>query len=176
MLPGASPVFRSSRTDARFDGLLLGCTVAILLLRPSIRNFIFRNVPKETPLFLAILLIFNLQRTHYFPSLSTYILISLMLASTLVVEKGLAHKFLNSRPLVWIGTISYSLYVWQELFLFRPAPSIFPLGRACAVPLNLLCVFAVSTLSFYFIEQPCIALSRRLLTRERRQVLVTVGA
>jgi peptidoglycan/LPS O-acetylase OafA/YrhL len=42
-----------------------------------------------------------------------------MLASALVVEEGLTHKWLNAPPLVWIGVISYSIYVWQELFLRR---------------------------------------------------------
>ena len=50
LLPGATTGLRTLRTDARLDGLLLGCTLALLLTRPSVRAFLLRNVPKETPL------------------------------------------------------------------------------------------------------------------------------
>ncbi len=163
-------MLRSIRTDTRFDGLLLGCAVAILLTRPRVRGFIFRNFPKETPLITITLLLLNIVRTHAWPALSTYVLISLTLASTLVVQEGLAHKWLNTRLLVWIGTISYSAYVWQELFLVLPAPSVSPLGRLAYFPLNLVCVFAVSALSFYFIERPAIALGKRILTRKQTPI------
>jgi peptidoglycan/LPS O-acetylase OafA/YrhL len=170
MLPGADPILRTIRTDTRFDGLLLGCAMAILLTRPQVKDFIFRNFPKEAPLFTATLLILNVIRTHAWPALSTYALIALTLASTLVVHEGLAHKWLNTRLLVWIGTISYSAYVWQELFLVDPPFSPSPLGRLASFPFNLICVFAVSALSFYFIERPAIALGKRLLARKRTPI------
>jgi len=167
LLPGSNPMLRASRTDTRFDGLLLGCALAILLSRPAVRSFIFRNFPKELPLFAGALVVVNLIRTQIAPSLSTYLLVSLMLAGTLVVEEGMAHTWLNSRPLVWIGTISYSIYVWQELFLLRPGISDFPLGPFGALPINLICVLAVSALSFYWLELPCIALGKRILVRTK---------
>lgn len=170
MLPGADPMLRTIRTDTRFDGLLLGCAVAILLTRPRVRDFIFRNFPKETPLFTLTLLMLNFVRTHAWPALSTYVLIAFTLASTLVVQEGLAHKSLNARLLVWIGTISYSAYVWQELFLVLPVPSVSPLGRLAYFPLNLISVFAVSALSFYFIERPAIALGKRVLTQKKASI------
>lgn len=167
MLPGTDPILRTIRTDTRFDGLLLGCAMAILLTRPQVKDFIFRNFPKEAPLFTAMLLMLNVIRTHAWPALSTYALIALTLASTLVVHEGLAHKWLNTRLLVWIGTISYSAYVWQELFLVAPPASTSPLGRLASFPFNLICVFAVSALSFYFLERPAIALGKRLLARKQ---------
>jgi peptidoglycan/LPS O-acetylase OafA/YrhL len=174
-LPGVNPVFRASRTDARFDGLLLGCALAILLSYPQFRGFVFRNFPKETPLVMAILLILNLERTDFWPTLSTYLIVAVMLGSTLVVEEGLAHKFLNSRLLVWIGVVSYSMYIWQEIFLVRPAVDAYPLGKLSAFPLNLICVFAVSAASFYWIERPCIAYGKRLLSRREERIAAARG-
>ena len=174
MLPGSDPWLRQIRTDARFDGLLFGCAVAILLTRPPVRSFIFRNFPKETPLLAAMLLALNIQRTDAWPTLSSYLLVALMLASTLVVEEGLAHKWLNSRLLTWVGTISYSAYIWQELFLTRPVPYS-PFGSLGFFPLNLICVFIVSALSFYFIERPCIALGKRFLSRRRARIAATAS-
>jgi peptidoglycan/LPS O-acetylase OafA/YrhL len=170
LLPNPDRFAMQTRTDVRLDGLLLGCAVAILLTRPSIRSFISRNLPKETPLLLAIALGLNVWRTNGQPALSDYLLISAMLASTLVIEEGLAHKGPNWRPLVWIGTISYSAYIWQQLFLTHPDASTFPLGIVCRFPLNLVCVLAISMASFYLIERPCIALGKRLLARRRNRI------
>jgi len=147
---------------------LLGCALAILITRPHIRDFIFRNFPKEFPLLMAFLILLNLIRTNVQTALSTYLLICMALASTLVVEEGLAYKLLNARLLVWIGTISYSVYVWQELFLVHPAAAI-PLGSLSSFPLNIICVFVVSSLSFYFVERPFIALGKNLFGRKQER-------
>jgi len=42
--------------DARFDGLLLGCALAILLSREPCASSCFATFPKEAPLFAAVLL------------------------------------------------------------------------------------------------------------------------
>ncbi len=166
MFPAATPGLRFLRTDVRFDGLLLGCALALVLTRPSVRDFIFRNFPKETPLLAGVVLFQNLQWTNGFPSLTTYVLVTVMLASTLVVEEGLAHQWLNSRLLIWIGTISYSVYVWQQLFLLHPVGNILPLGRLSLFPVNIACVFGVASCSFYFLERPAIAFGKRRYARK----------
>jgi peptidoglycan/LPS O-acetylase OafA/YrhL len=166
LLPGVS-VIRLLRTDVHFDGLLLGCALAIVL--PKVHSFIFRNFPKETPLFAALAIFFNLQWTDGRPTLTTSALIAIMIASTLIVEEGLMHKWLNSQWLVWVGVISYSLYVWQQLFLLHPNGSL-PLHRLSMFPLNIICVFLAASCSFYFLEQPMIAVGRR--QRERRSAPV----
>lgn len=157
------------RTDIRIDGLLLGCALAILLIRPSIRAFIFHNFPKETPLVAAFLIFLNLERTNAMPTLTTYLLLAVMLGSMLVVQEGLAYQWLNARILVWIGTISYSMYVWQQLFLLHPDNST-PLGTLGVFPYNLACTFAAASCSFYFLERPAIAFGRQFVRRMEGEV------
>ncbi|HEY8056766.1 MAG TPA: acyltransferase [Terriglobales bacterium] len=48
---------------------------------------------------------------------------------------------LDWRPLAWLGTLSYSLYVWQELF--------FQAGSGLAAPWNLPAAVAAACLSYY---------------------------
>lgn len=175
LFPSPWAGLRAIRTDTRIDGLLLGCVLALLLTRAFIRDFVFRNFPKETPLFVGLLLFLHLQWTHSFPTLRTYLLIALLLAAVLVVEEGLAHQWLNSRPLVWLGTISYSVYIWQQLFLLHPRNAL-PLGKLSAFPFNLVCVLAVASCSFYFIERPAIALGKRCYTRRVSAQLPLEGA
>jgi len=156
------------RTDTRFDGLLLGCALALLLSRQSVRKFVWCSFPKETPLVLGILLCFNLTRTNNGVTLSSYILITLMLASTLVVEEGLVHKGLNTALMSWIGTLSFSIYVWNQMFLLRPDVSVLPLGNLNVFPFSILVTCLVATLSHYLIERPCIQYGKRLFQTKVR--------
>jgi peptidoglycan/LPS O-acetylase OafA/YrhL len=89
------------------------------------------------------------------------------IAYTLTVEKGPMFRCLNFRPLVWIGTISYSVYIWQQIFLLYPSGKILPLGRLSLFPLNIAGVFAVASCSFYFLERPAIAFGKRILRQKR---------
>ena len=68
-----------------------------------------------------------------------------------------AGRLLNSRMLVHVGLISYSLYLWQQLFLVD-LPTSWPLGR---FPLNLIAAFLAAELSWKFIEQPALKLRHR---------------
>lgn len=79
---------------------------------------------------------------------------------------------LLEHPLVrWIGRLSYSTYLWQQLFFcdrfLGPNP---PLGRFGHWPLNFICVFICSCASYYLIERPSIKLGHRLA---RSKVLAT---
>ncbi len=74
----------------------------------------------------------------------------LMLAS----PRGLANRVLALSPFVWVGLISYSLYLWHwpllSFFaLIVPAP-------ASAINLMFLmgCAFVLATLSYFLVEQP----------------------
>jgi peptidoglycan/LPS O-acetylase OafA/YrhL len=149
---------------------MLGCAAAILLTYPAVRQFIFRNCPKEASLVLAIFLFLNLTTTDFWPTSITYVLVTLMLVSSLVIEEGIAWKFLNGRILVWTGTISYSVYIWQELFLVRFGKDMLPLGRVSALPLNLCAIFSVSALSYYFLERPCVSLGKHIVHKWSKPV------
>jgi peptidoglycan/LPS O-acetylase OafA/YrhL len=163
-LPGSTVGLRTLRTDARLDGLLLGCALALLLVQPAVVRFIQKNCPKEMPLLCATLLVLNEQRVNSCATFSSYILISMMVASSLVIQEGLAHKWLNSRILVGIGTISYSLYVWQQIFLLHPKGT-HPLGLVAVFPLNILAALTVAACSYYLLEKPTVAYGRRLISR-----------
>ncbi len=62
------------------------------------------------------------------------------------------YRFLNIAPIVWLGQISYSLYLWQQPFFFAPA-------RQPAYKLGLGVVLAC--LSYYLVEKPVLALREK---------------
>jgi len=67
---------------------------------------------------------------------------------------------LNSKVLVQIGILSYSLYVWQELFLFSNRKFHFWFNQ---FPLNIFLVFAIAFISYYLIERPILHLKKRFV-------------
>lgn len=73
-----------------------------------------------------------------------------------VVSQSWVARFLALRPMVWVGTISYSLYLWQQLFLGRFGQPVWQ-----QFPLNLVMTFATAFLSYQCLERPFFALRER---------------
>ena len=69
---------------------------------------------------------------------------------------------LNWRPLVWLGTLSYSLYLWQEPFVNH-----YRHGTVNSFPLNLGLAFACALASYYLIEKPILDWRARRAARAR---------
>jgi len=70
---------------------------------------------------------------------------------------GRVGRILNSRPLVFIGVMSYSIYLWQQVFLNRYSSSV-----TSSFPVNLMLVSILALSSYYLIERPCLR-SRQFL-------------
>lgn len=64
-------------------------------------------------------------------------------------------KILNSLPLTTVGVLSYSLYLWQQPFLNRNAPSAFT-----RFPVSLGCAVSLALISYLFIEKPFLVLRK----------------
>jgi peptidoglycan/LPS O-acetylase OafA/YrhL len=87
----------------------------------------------------------------------------IMLAIWVTVERriGVAYRVLNAAPVAWLGVLSYSLYIWQQLFLGRfagPRLSALPLydWRVWWIP-----AIAAAVVSYYAIERPILRLRER---------------
>ena len=63
-------------------------------------------------------------------------------------------RWLNLGPVVWIGVVSYSLYLWQQPFLNRNDQ----LHWWTAFPQNVLLAILFAAASYYLIEQPFLRL------------------
>jgi peptidoglycan/LPS O-acetylase OafA/YrhL len=71
-------------------------------------------------------------------------------------------KLLNSRPLVYIGGLSYSIYLWQQPFLNRASATSYT-----SFPLNLVFTALAAITSYYLIEAPGLRLRDLVESRWR---------
>ena len=71
-------------------------------------------------------------------------------------------RLFRTAPFVFVGTISFSLYLWQQLFANVNLPI------AHAFPLGILEALGMATASYYFIEAPFLRLKDRVASRLRR--------
>ena len=67
-----------------------------------------------------------------------------------VVEKP--YWILNVRPVVWLGKISYSLYLWQQLFMY---------GRHARPWYYVAFAIGMASASYYLVEQPMLRMRER---------------
>jgi len=67
-------------------------------------------------------------------------------------------RLLENPVLVWLGTISYSLYLWQEFWLGTFRQSTWA-AMTCKAGL----MIASASLSYYLVERPALTLLRQRL-------------
>ena len=154
-------------TEVRIDALLIGCTLAFLLEWEAVRSFISRH---SALLFYGSLPVFFwcVYRFQAIPPFKESIAIATMIAVTSLTPSSWVGRVLENRHLKFLGIISYSVYVWQELFLL---PHWGFIGLALLVP--------VSIGSYMFIERPGVKLGRKVQgwfeRRERAAPEMAVG-
>jgi len=108
---------------------------------------------------LAVQLVFPNSIRYYF---LIYIVLGITLLNVCIAlcidwsitnHRGYVGRVLNSRPFVYVGTLSYSIYLWQQLFLND--------WTSIHFPWVLFPVFIAAILSYYFIEKPFLWLRQR---------------
>jgi peptidoglycan/LPS O-acetylase OafA/YrhL len=138
--------------------LLLG-TLLSLRSFPRLRAPLSRNLASAAGLVLIGASAFTLSPDTNFPGIAALIPCG---GAALIILAGrsgssLTGFILSCRPLVFVGQISYSLYLWHwPIFVFMRMSELFPLGRH-EVLMTLLAVLAttiVATFSWKYVEAP----------------------
>lgn len=138
------------------DTIATGCVFAFLKNALD-GNATFSRIQSKAitvlGLIVAILLLNHLKAyiSFMYPIGETLLNLSIVLFIDWCLRNSKGHLgcFLNSRPLVFIGVLSYSLYLWQQPFLNRHSDSFMT-----SAPVNMMIVVLFATLSYYLIENP----------------------
>jgi peptidoglycan/LPS O-acetylase OafA/YrhL len=145
------------------DQLAIGCLLAIFAARiPHIRGW------------LAFVMVVATFLIPWFPATSPgrtlfmlFILrplVNLSIAGVVLHVMQVPYRLLNWSPVAWLGKISYSLYLWQELFCSNPS---LHLGYFLVLP-----ALGCACLSYYCVEQPMLRLrEKRARSRLYKQSL-----
>ncbi len=132
------------RPDLRLDTFLAGCAFA--LCKPA---WIKWPIPLFALAGVVYWSIFGIGSIWTRP-VDTPIaaaLMAILVVGAAQLSSGPLHKLLSSRPAVQLGALSYSLYLWQQLFLGRPLHWwTFP------------AILSLSCASYWVVEQPFLRL------------------
>jgi peptidoglycan/LPS O-acetylase OafA/YrhL len=153
----------------RADTLMFGCLAALLYGSVPFQKFVERTVREGWAMYATVFLLLlsplldiALKGSYIFTAGLTLEGLSITLIMLYLIREhgSVTGKIFNSRVMVHIGILSYSLYLWQEMFLGREGHSLLvTLGRV-------LCVFLAAEASYFAVERPFLGVRRRL-ERER---------
>lgn len=169
-LTGSSPAVFWGRTDIQADTIVYGSMAAIFVA--AYGRTVSANVLDRPWLFvvaLGIVMSANLPHLDWkvWMALLSVRNIGIATMITISVLGGMrgGYRLLQAAPLRYIGSISYSLYLWQQLFLVEREPSSGWLAYLQIFPINIAMAFVCAIASKNLIEDPAIALGKRILKR-----------
>lgn len=149
------------------DTIACGCLLAMVLPKVNRQKWFVTILKSQIVLLLppaVVILRFLSIAPRWFPP-TLYLLVggtAINVGITLCVARfthfstGLAGVLLNWKFITTLGALSYSLYLWQQLFMNPYAHSF-----AQRAPLNIVLAFGAACLSFYCFERPLIRLRKR---------------
>ncbi|HEX4949118.1 MAG TPA: acyltransferase [Blastocatellia bacterium] len=148
------------------DSLACGCLLALGQARLH-QQPLYVRLLKAKSFVLLPLAVLAVSALHHSPKIYYSVGLSLInIGAAICVDwcitwhNGKLGRWLNARGIVFVGVLSYSLYLWQQVFLHRAATTI-----VTTFPLNLLLTLLAALTSYYAIEKPSLHLRQRL---ERR--------
>jgi len=158
-----------SRFETVADAIAIGCLLAATRTWLHQQPLYMRAL--SSPWFALVPLVgIAAQTLHDHPVADFLVGVSVInVAAALTIDwcvtyaSGRVGRVMNATPLVVIGTLSYSLYLWQQLFLNRSASN-----AMSAFPLNIVLVSAAAAASYLLVERPALNLRRRIEAWRRR--------
>lgn len=159
---GISPARTYYAFDTRADALLIGCAAGIAVSWGLVKSFSRLNGLGLTLISVSMIATDFASPIMHEGGFTILAATTALLLINLVSGPGCNCSFnrlMETKWLVWVGKISYGLYLWHypvfKWMKYASAP--WPVKLALA----LFATFAVASVSFYLIERPLLRLKRR---------------
>ena len=154
--------------DTRADALMVGCVLGILissgLVNENRRKLLLKWLMVIAPCSMVGVFSFFIfarwqdQEMYLFGFLIIELLTAALILDILVNRRSIIAKILSARWLIWVGSISYGLYLWhypiyRMLFAMK-------FDELTIVWVGMLMTFSIATCSYYFLERPMLKLKK----------------
>ena len=167
--------------DTRLDHLMVGCLLAVVLKRGSLLSFwkaVCSNV--YLPLLTAALLagsiflggLFYDRYRDVFGFAVEPILFAVLVVQLIGFSSSLAWKWIEWPVLRYLGRISYSLYLYQQITLYPVRKVLASQPVVLQLMAAIVLTVIVATASYYLIEQPFLRL-KKVWANYRRSLVAT---
>jgi peptidoglycan/LPS O-acetylase OafA/YrhL len=142
----------------RCEGLLFGALIALRtqFISKINKNYILFVFIISSTILYFVEFVFPLNNSNLlnyilrqYVSILNVLNISLLFCYIINLKNGIVHSIVNNSILLFIGIISYSVYLWQQIFFSKN--DIFYIDN---VSLRFLILFLIALFSYYFIENP----------------------
>jgi peptidoglycan/LPS O-acetylase OafA/YrhL len=156
-------------TPLRLDAIAAGCMLALLARRQNVftRSVLGATRGAWVAPAAAMVIVASYVVGHYISAFEVTLAYSVTAAAMAVIVWNMATapdttlgRILETRPIVFIGVLSYSLYLWQQLFL-----NPHNVSWVAAWPINIVLAAGAALVSYYLIESPFLRIKDRSATK-----------
>ena len=152
--------------EAFMDGIAVGCLLAALQRRIAASAILNRVLRSPVLLVVPVLLLALTEATvrprlgplFYAADTLIYLTIAVGIYAAIHRSGDPVTRFLNHKAVARVGVLSYSIYLWQQMFLS-------PFDTPFVFPWNILLVLPFAWLSYVAVESPMLRLRQRLEPR-----------
>lgn len=158
-LPGSDPSRVYYGTDTRLLALLIGAGLACLFT-PGVVDRLHGAARWLAPVAVVglILLLTLTDDSSQWLYRGGFLLVAVvavvLLAAVVARPEGLVARGLAWGPAVWVGKISYGLYLWHWPVYVLLSPTRTGLSGASLLVVRFAVTFTIATLSYYLVEMP----------------------
>lgn len=152
--------------QSNMDALAIGCLLSLFYTELHQNNFYRKFLNSKLVIILPIIIVslnFLTDRPIIFYGFSLSmmnLLVALCLDWAVTNYDSFVGKILNSAPMVTLGAMSYSIYLWQQPFFNPENP-----GILTQTPFNFIGLAVMTLISYYLVEKYSLKLRQNLETK-----------
>ena len=163
--------------DTRADQLLLGCLLAFVLRIGAVQslwNWLCSSIGYSVLIFAVLL--FSVFLENHFGSIYRdtvgftldALAVALLIPLFICFRSNVAWGWLNWQPIRYLGRISYSLYLYQQITPDIVRKVVPHAAGVFFVVMNSIVVIIAASFSYHFIERPFLRLKDRFIRKPER--------
>ncbi len=156
--------------DTRADQLLVGCLLAVVLKAGYFERFwqVICSHPALSVITASLLSVSVALQIHFGPAYRDSVafvvdpvLVAMLIVQAIAFRDTLPWRFLQVRWVRYLGRISYSIYIYQQIVLYSVSKRLASLPASIRPVLTVLVLILFASASYFLIEKPFLGLKRR---------------